>query len=46
MTSQLIAVIAIVAAGALFGIGVTTSWIVSHRHHQLTAHQRHQLFGE
>jgi len=45
MTSQLIAVIAIVAAGALFGIGVTTSWIVSH-HRRLTPQQRHQLFGE
>jgi len=45
MTSQLIAVAAIVAAVALFGLGVTTGWIVSHRR-QLTAHQRHQLFGE
>jgi len=45
MTSQLIAA-AIVAAVALFGLGVTTGWIVSHRRHQLTPHQRHQLFGE
>jgi len=45
MTSQLIAAAAIAAAVALFGIGVTTNWIVSHRR-RLTPQQRHQLFGE
>ena len=44
-TTQIVAVAALVLALALFGLGAVAYWIATHRSH-LTAHQRHQLFGD